>query len=194
MTDIEATLDAGTKQHACPYYASRSAALLAQVVALPYQMLLHRQARESMGISIKGHIVLLDEAHNLVDALSSMYTVQLSAGLIAQAEGQLAQYMGKYQKRLSATNTVRLKELALVLASLKTRLAAAQSAEVMLRVVDFLRELRLDTVNYHTLENFIEESKLAQKLHGFVEFSNAGVKVGVAGNNTGMSWFVSGLC
>ena len=147
-----------------------------------------------MGISIKGHIVLLDEAHNLVDALSSMYTVQLSAGLIAQAEGQLAQYMGKYQKRLSATNTVRLKELALVLASLKTRLAAAQSAEVMLRVVDFLRELRLDTVNYHTLENFIEESKLAQKLHGFVEFSNAGVKVGVAGNNTGMSWFVSGLC
>ena len=127
---------------------------MAQVVALPYQMLLHRQARESMNISLKGHVILLDEAHNLVDAISSMYSVTLSAVAVATSESQLAQYHARYQRRLSAVNTVGLKELALVLGALKARLAAKDGAEasptgseVMLRDVDFLRQLRLDNVN-----------------------------------------------
>lgn len=49
-----------------------------QVVALPYNMLLHKSTRESLGVELKGNVVVVDEAHNLVDAINEMYSTQLT--------------------------------------------------------------------------------------------------------------------
>ena len=45
-----------------------------QVVALPYNTLLHRQTREACGIRLAGHVVIVDEAHNLADTISSVHS------------------------------------------------------------------------------------------------------------------------
>ncbi len=68
----------GEKKRACPYYGTRAAIASAELVALPYNMLLHKSTRESLGIELKGNIVVVDEAHNLVDAINEMYSTQLS--------------------------------------------------------------------------------------------------------------------
>ena len=39
---------------ACPYYSSRRAVASANVVCMPYSMLLSKDVRESLGISLKG--------------------------------------------------------------------------------------------------------------------------------------------
>lgn len=46
----------------------------AEVVVLPYNSLLHKATRESLDIKLKGNIVILDEAHNIMDAITAMYS------------------------------------------------------------------------------------------------------------------------
>lgn len=40
-------------------------------------MLLHKDTRESLGIKLEGNIVIIDEAHNLIEAINNMYSVEL---------------------------------------------------------------------------------------------------------------------
>ena len=47
--DIEELVTAGRKTQSCPYYASRSAVPLAQMVVLPYNTLLHASTRKALG-------------------------------------------------------------------------------------------------------------------------------------------------
>jgi Rad3-related DNA helicase len=76
--DIEEIAELGKSQHACAYYASRGAVASAQLIALPYSMLLHKDTRETLGIDLKGAVVICDEAHNLLDSLSDLHSAELS--------------------------------------------------------------------------------------------------------------------
>jgi chromosome transmission fidelity protein 1 len=76
--DIEEIAELGKSQHACAYYASRGAVANAQLIALPYSMLLHKDTRETLGIDLKGAVVICDEAHNLLDSLSDLHSAELS--------------------------------------------------------------------------------------------------------------------
>ena len=58
--------------------------LCSQIVALPYQTLLHKSTRESCGIRLKGNIVIVDEAHNLLDTISNIHSVHING---AQVKG-----------------------------------------------------------------------------------------------------------
>lgn len=54
--DIEDIEDLGRKTHTCPYYGSRKAVRTAEVVTLPYNMLMQKTAREALGISLKEQV------------------------------------------------------------------------------------------------------------------------------------------
>lgn len=68
----------GTKLGTCPYYGSRRSLPSADLVVLPYQSLLHAPTRESLGLNLKDAVVIIDEAHNLVDTISNLHSCQLS--------------------------------------------------------------------------------------------------------------------
>ena len=48
-----------------------------QLVVLPYNTLLHAPTRQAVGIKLKGNVVIIDEAHNLMDTISNVYSVQI---------------------------------------------------------------------------------------------------------------------
>ena len=50
-----------------------------QLVVLPYNILLHKSTREACGIKLNGNVVIIDEAHNLIDTISSVYSVEITA-------------------------------------------------------------------------------------------------------------------
>lgn len=47
--DVEDLVKDGKKLNACPYYAARSAIEDAQVIVLPYNLILHKSTREASG-------------------------------------------------------------------------------------------------------------------------------------------------
>jgi chromosome transmission fidelity protein 1 len=51
---------------------------LSQFVVLPYNTLLHGPTREAVGVKLKGNVVIIDEAHNLLDTIASVYSVEVT--------------------------------------------------------------------------------------------------------------------
>lgn len=76
--DIEDLVRLGGNLGTCPYYGSRSMVPSADLVVLPYQSLLSKSSRESLGLSLKNSVVIIDEAHNLADSLISMYDSKIT--------------------------------------------------------------------------------------------------------------------
>lgn len=58
-----------------------------QLVVLPYQMLLHEATRNASGIQLKDQVVIIDEAHNLIDTIASIYSTQVTGSQVSQPEG-----------------------------------------------------------------------------------------------------------
>lgn len=76
--DIEDLVHLGRNVGTCPYYGSRSMVQAADLIVLPYQSLLSKSSRESLGLVLKNNIVIIDEAHNLADSLISMYNSKIT--------------------------------------------------------------------------------------------------------------------
>lgn len=51
---------------------------MVQLVVLPYTTLLHGATREAVGLKLKGSVVIIDEAHNLLDVINSVHSVEIT--------------------------------------------------------------------------------------------------------------------
>lgn len=80
--DIEDLMKLGEKLGTCPYYGARRAVPAADLVVLPYQSLLHSATRESLGVKLKDCVIIIDEAHNLVDTVTSIHSCQVSTNQV----------------------------------------------------------------------------------------------------------------
>ena len=124
LRDIEDMGSLGKQIGICPYYASRSAIKPAEIVTLPYPLLLQKSAREALGLSLRGHVVIIDEAHNLMDAISGIHSVQISLKQLRGARAQLGVYLQRFRNRLKGKNRVYIAQVIRVIDSLKGYLEA----------------------------------------------------------------------
>ncbi|KCV73179.1 hypothetical protein H696_00722 [Fonticula alba] len=169
----------GQRLGACPYFGARAAAASAHIVCVPYSVLLSAPTRRAAGLRLRGRLVLIDEAHNVCDAVAAAHSVTLSLGTLGTCLGQVSQYLARYMTRLGPVSVVRVRELHHVARILIRHLqgsasgpaspgAAAQS-EAILTSHDLLRVTGLDALNIPRLLDFLRQSRLPQKLQGFVE-------------------------
>ena len=86
----------GRSKMVCPYYATRNAVKDADILLVPYSSLLSQQTKEvkqplrnslllkrrltcqSLGIKMEGNVLIVDEAHNLMDAINSAHRAILT--------------------------------------------------------------------------------------------------------------------
>ncbi|KAJ1640555.1 helicase C-terminal domain-containing protein, partial [Pavlovales sp. CCMP2436] len=101
---LEELAGLGKSLGCCPYYGARSASVGAHVLLVPYSCLLHEQTRDALGIRLESSVVLLDEAHNLLEALNDVHSVEIYASQLAAAYGQLGRYLERYRTLLSGPN------------------------------------------------------------------------------------------
>jgi chromosome transmission fidelity protein 1 len=67
-------------------------------------------------------VVVIDEAHNLIDTLNEMHTITATARQLSEASAQLAQYAERYQARLKPTNRMFIQQLLYVVRALRRAL------------------------------------------------------------------------
>ncbi|KAI9209497.1 Asp-Glu-Ala-Asp/His box polypeptide 11 [Polychytrium aggregatum] len=171
IRDIEDLVELGRRTNICPYYGAREAAKTAEIVTVPYNLVLQRSARESSGIRLKGNVVIFDEAHNIIDTITAIHSSIVMKSQIESAETQLTKYYEKYKTRLLGGNAVYIKQILSLLSALQKPFhsSTSEKAHVAQTANEFVHELGIDHLNLYKLEVFMKRSRLTQKLNGFIE-------------------------
>ncbi|KAI5257345.1 DNA repair helicase [Aureobasidium subglaciale] len=171
IRDIEDLGALGKNLGVCPYYATRPAVKPSEIVTLPYPLLLQKTAREALGLSLKNHIVIIDEAHNLMDAISGIHTVEVSLQQLQLARAQLTTYLQRFRNRLKGKNRVYVTQVVRLLDSITTFLQALdhkKGGEGVVQATELLKGKGVDQINLYKLMHYLQESKLARKVEGYV--------------------------
>ncbi|XP_048404347.1 ATP-dependent DNA helicase DDX11 isoform X1 [Stegostoma tigrinum] len=180
VKDIEQLVLLGKEMKACPYYASRFAIPPAQLVVMPYQTLLHSSTRQASGIKLRGQVLVIDEAHNLIDTITGIHSYKVTGSQLCCAHSQLSQYMERYRSRLKAKNLMYVKQILYILAKLVHILGGKvgqnpntqkifQGGTELQSINDFLFRAQFDNINLFKVQRYYMKSMLSRKLFGFVE-------------------------
>ncbi|KAJ6631766.1 ATP-dependent DNA helicase DDX11 [Pseudolycoriella hygida] len=169
IMDIEDLVKVARSEKACPYYSSRLAAKDAQVVMIPYQILLHKRTRVQSGLCLTNNIVIVDEAHNLIDSLTSVYSAEISLTQLQASREQLDAYKTKYSLRFSSKNLLKINQLIFVTKQLIKLLSADanKSSTRMITGYDLMVEGEFFNIKINDILDFCDKTRLPQKVQGF---------------------------
>jgi chromosome transmission fidelity protein 1 len=74
VLDIEELVKEGRRHHGCPYYFVKKYFKKCELVFLPYSVLFNEESRDNLKIDLQNSIVIVDEAHNIIEAVNSINT------------------------------------------------------------------------------------------------------------------------
>ncbi|KAL1410972.1 ATP-dependent DNA helicase chl1 [Vanrija albida] len=180
VRDIEDLVLEGRAAGVCPYYATRRAVRQSQLVTLPYNLLLQASAREALGIDLTDQVVVIDEAHNLIDTLLGIYSTTLPASHLSNAAAQLTQYLARFRSRLKPRHALWIAQTLAVLRGLGKVCdnyaidAGADKTKAKGELIDVNALMARvggagDAVNLIELVRYLKESKLSRKVSGYAE-------------------------
>ncbi|KAI9373236.1 helicase C-terminal domain-containing protein [Aspergillus egyptiacus] len=175
VKDIEDLGKLGRKIGICPYYASRPVVNQSEIVTLPYPLLLQKSAREALNLSVKGHVIVIDEAHNLMDAISNIHSVTVTLSQLQTSIFQLTTYARKFKTRLKGKNRSYIAQVIRLISSLADHLQSIANSEKpdegSVLPSELMAGKGVDQINLYKLHRYLQESKLARKVDGYVDFS-----------------------
>lgn len=131
LPDIEDVYALGKKHQICPYYASRTAIPTAEIVTLPYPLLLQQSAREALGIKLEGNIIVVDEAHNIMDAVANVHAAEIRLSDLRKARQMIGVYFKRFGKKLKGENRIMVAQTVKVIDGLSEWLTTALKAKVL---------------------------------------------------------------
>ncbi|XP_065094868.1 ATP-dependent DNA helicase DDX11 [Ochlerotatus camptorhynchus] len=173
VQDIEELVTFAKQENACPYYASRVAIPDSQLLMIPYQNLLHRGTREQTGIDIKNSVIIIDEAHNLLDTISSIHSQEMTLEQLQQARLHLNAYKTQYFARFSTKNLLKINQLLFIATRLGKLLesppAGAKVQSRMIQTHELMTEGDFFNLNLQEILQFADKCRIAQKVHGFAQ-------------------------
>lgn len=130
IPDIEDLHQLGKSLSICPYYASRTALPGAEIVTLPYPLLLQKSARDALGIKLEGNVVIVDEAHNLMDAVANVYSADIKLSELRRGRQMLGVYVKRFGKKLKGENRVNVGRVGRVIEGLSEWMTGALESKV----------------------------------------------------------------
>ncbi|KAH8235971.1 hypothetical protein KR032_011625 [Drosophila birchii] len=163
--DIEELATEGVACGACSYYASRAALEQAQLILLPYQLLLQKSARQQLGINLKGSVLVVDEAHNLLDSLAQLHGADINLQQLERARTEISAYKEQFQKRFSTKNLLKINQLIFIVKRLLKILQQSKSSR-MLRTYELTAEGDFFNIDLHELLEFCARTRFARKVQG----------------------------
>lgn len=126
-------------------------------------------------MSVKDHVVIIDEAHNLMDAIAGIHSVTVSLNQLQTAITQLTIYARKFKTRLKGKNRSYVAQVIRLVSSIADYLRGISqqkgAPEGSVKYSDLMAGKGVDQINPYKLSRYLQESKLARKVDGYVESS-----------------------
>ncbi|XP_076952036.1 uncharacterized protein LOC143625638 [Bidens hawaiensis] len=173
--DIEDLVRVGGSLGTCPYYGSRSRVPSADLVVLPYQSLLSKSSRESLGLTLKNSVVIIDEAHNLADSLISMYDSKVTLSQLEVVNSCLEGYFQRFHNLLGPGNRRHIQTLMILTRAFiqtlcnkdDSNLVNTSGSECSMCINEFVFSLNIDNINLVKLLLYIKDSNMIHKVSGY---------------------------
>lgn len=142
-----------------------------KIVTLPYPLLLQKSARETLDLSLKGHVVIIDEAHNLMDTIANIHSVTVTKAQLTRCQSQLRLYLQKFRNRLRGKNRVYVAQVIRLIDSisgyLDQKMDNPSLKEGVASVTDLMAGKGADQIHLHKLVLYLQESRLARKVDSY---------------------------
>jgi len=197
VQDIEDVVARGKRIGGCPYYAARMSIPEAEVVVLPYNNLLHQETRKASLLDLRDNIVIIDEAHNILETICSIHSAPITGLQLIGSHTILSRYYNKFQSRMSPKNAEMIKVIVKCLTALikflneprklllefecsalesyendseKTAKASKQHCpdqESIIDITKFMGAAKIEQFNVFKIIDYFGRSQLARKLLGF---------------------------
>lgn len=118
------------------------------------------------------HIVVIDEAHNLIDSILSLHSISITTTQLTQIRQALLTYITKFKSRFTGLNATYLKQLALLLKGLsgfaeewvKGGTGKKEEMVAVEKVLETGEKGALDQINLRKLDEYLQKSKIARKV------------------------------
>ncbi|KAG6016328.1 hypothetical protein E4U54_001714 [Claviceps lovelessii] len=194
IPDIEDLHQLGKSLSVCPYYASRSAVPGAEIITLPYPLLLQKTAREALGIKLEGNVVIIDEAHNIMDAIANVHAADIKLSELRKGRAMLGVYVKRFGKKLKGINRMNVGRVGRVIDGLSEWMNNAQGSKTDHGIVDsndLIRTKGIDQINMFELIQYIQESKLAYKIESYAAHVEESTSEGGSGGKRNVAKFSS---
>ncbi|SCU81158.1 LANO_0B02168g1_1 [Lachancea nothofagi CBS 11611] len=168
--DIEDMVAIGQATNTCPYYALREVIHDGvEVVTMPYQHLLMDSTRDALGIDLKDSIVIIDEAHNVIDTINMMNSAEISLSDLESSKTGIATYTRKFVTRLNPENRVNLRRLLTLIDVLIDFIKKRYKNGREFESFDVFDGTNADVLNIHNLERYMKTTKIAFKVDSYIE-------------------------
>jgi len=87
--DIEEIVSTCKDANVCPFYKCREEAKEAELLFIPYDYIIGKEARESVQVSLRNSILIFDEGHNIERSCEEAASLELRSSDIAKALGEI---------------------------------------------------------------------------------------------------------
>ena len=108
-----------------------------------------------MLFNVQNQVVIFDEAHNLINAISDLFSPAVSLSMLSSSHSQIDAYYQRYSDRLSSESHSFIIHLQTILKALIHLLTTKPS--------------NFGMVNIFMVNRFITSKRIVQKLNGFVD-------------------------
>ncbi|KAG5446062.1 Fanconi anemia group J protein [Clonorchis sinensis] len=108
--DLEDLVETLSQVPSCPYFCSRRLAKTADIVFCPYSYLLDPINRSATNLDLKGHVVILDEAHNIEDASREAASFKITEHQLLTTKDDLGNLLRKNVEPESCTDLLTMLE------------------------------------------------------------------------------------
>jgi len=136
-------------------------------------MLFHEDLRSSIGIDLDNRIIIIDEAHNVVEAINQLYSSEISLEYLQQTHTSLQSYISRFQLMLHGKNLYYLNLLQSIVYKLLQYLQKLSSSHIQSSCIfttnEFLFELKLDNINFLKLCKYITITNLENRVGGYAD-------------------------
>lgn len=158
VIDIEDLHEIGQKSKTCAYYGTKPVVETAEIITMPYQLLFMNDNK----LDLTNSIVIVDEAHNLVNTLIDMNRADISLSELNCLLAGIDIYLQKFESKLAPRNKHQLSKVKALIQDLIDYFEEEYVDKKTTNLLPFLK------LNANDIIKFMQTSYLPQKLQSYM--------------------------